>query len=48
MSDNKDKPLSNCRGRCHYDSHLDICHTCGRTMEQIRNAYSASNSKVRM
>lgn len=44
---NNDNPLSNCRGRCIYDSTNDKCHTCGRTMEEIRNAYSGSN-KVRM
>lgn len=42
-----DKPLSNCRGRCLYDPKNDKCETCGRTMEQIRNAYSSSN-KARM
>jgi predicted Fe-S protein YdhL (DUF1289 family) len=50
-----DKSLSNnapplrgtCRGKCDYDPKVDKCYTCGRTMEQIRNAYSSSN-KVRM
>lgn len=41
-----ENPLSNCRGKCSYDAENDKCETCGRTMEQIRNAYYSRN-KVR-
>jgi predicted Fe-S protein YdhL (DUF1289 family) len=36
-----------CKKNCTYDAKLDKCVVCGRTMEEIRNAYSSSNS-VRM
>jgi hypothetical protein len=36
-----------CKGNCRYDWEEDKCEACGRSMEQIRNAYSGSN-KVRM
>ena len=46
MSKNPCVP-TNCKGNCLYDARNDRCETCGRTMEEIRNAYSGSN-KVRM
>ncbi len=46
MTDNPALP-NGCQGNCLYDAKNDKCHTCGRTMEEIRNAYSGSN-KVRM
>jgi hypothetical protein len=48
MNDDNPALPTGCKGKqCEYSAWYDKCVTCGRTMEEIRNAYSGSN-KVRM